>query len=141
MSRFRSFLFLASAGAVLMFVHASCDRDENETSSGSQPTATGSCDTVGCAPTPICPDTCHDACGCCGCGAPGALEYANGTLYECQGSCKAQTDGDGCDVPECFVAIQCVERCGGPIVLVSCCPCPLNTIDVTTCADAGADGG
>jgi hypothetical protein len=42
----------------------------------------------------------------------------------------------GCGTTTCIVAIECVERCGGPVVSGGCGPCGFGTFDRRTCADA-----
>jgi hypothetical protein len=101
-------------------------------------TSSVDCSAVGCGAPPICPNACDAPCGCCGCGARGTVQVMNGVVYECQGECWAALDGSSCDVPECFAPINCVERCGGPVVYGSCCPCPGSLIEETQCGDAGA---
>lgn len=43
----------------------------------------------------------------------------------------------------CFRAVECVERCGGPVLQSSCCPCPSGTFDSIECGVGGgsATGG
>ncbi len=43
----------------------------------------------------------------------------------------------GCGQTTCFVALECVERCGGPIV-ASGCSCPSGTFELGRCTDAAA---
>ena len=49
--------------------------------------------------------------------------------------------GGGCDIPECFAPVECVEQCGGPIVQSGCCPCDSGLTDVLDCGAGGAGGG
>lgn len=48
--------------------------------------------------------------------------------------------GDACDTEQCSVPHQCLESCGGPVVVENtCCPCPTDTVDAITCV-AQTDG-
>lgn len=43
-----------------------------------------------------------------------------------------------CNVDECVVAVDCVKKCGGPVVQTGCCPCPAGTLNALDCPkDAG----
>lgn len=43
-----------------------------------------------------------------------------------------------CAITECFRAVQCVAKCGGPVLQSGCCPCPSGTFDSIACPiDAG----
>jgi hypothetical protein len=43
----------------------------------------------------------------------------------------------GCGTTTCVRALECVERCGGPVV-ASGCSCPAGTFDQLTCVDAAS---
>jgi hypothetical protein len=40
------------------------------------------------------------------------------------------SSGGGCEIMECFRAVECAATCGGPILSSSCCPCPAGQVDV-----------
>ncbi len=46
-----------------------------------------------------------------------------------------------CAIVECFRAVECVERCGGPVLKSSCCPCAAGTFDSIQCSGNGGSGG
>lgn len=41
---------------------------------------------------------------------------------------------NGCELQECFAANTCLDRCGGSVVYVGCCPCVAPAIDRNRCA-------
>ena len=59
------------------------------------------------------------------------------------GGCLLAIGVSGCGAVECFRAVQCVERCGGPVVQnAGCGACRAGLIDSIRCVeDAGPDGG
>jgi hypothetical protein len=42
---------------------------------------------------------------------------------------------------ECVRAVNCVEKCGGPVIQSGCCDCPSGTFDDFDCTDGGQDCG
>jgi hypothetical protein len=43
-----------------------------------------------------------------------------------------------CKTASCVRAVDCVKKCGGPVVQTGCCPCPAGTVDSLDCpSDAG----
>ncbi len=56
------------------------------------------------------------------------------------GTTSTSTDPN-CETIECFRAVECVERCGGPVVQSSCCPCPSGLLDeLVDCPSTGSGG-
>ena len=47
--------------------------------------------------------------------------------------------GGACEHWQCVRVVECVTRCGGPVVQSGCCPCPLGSFDDIDCH--GRDGG
>jgi hypothetical protein len=47
--------------------------------------------------------------------------------------CGCQTKPARCEIIECFRAVLCVEKCGGPVLSSGCCPCPPPTFDSISC--------
>jgi hypothetical protein len=53
-------------------------------------------------------------------------------------SSKPEGGDGGCGIVECIRAIECVQRCGGPILTSGCCPCPSGSADrAILCGAAG----
>jgi hypothetical protein len=57
--------------------------------------------------------------------------YANKLLAFLEG--LREPPEHACDLFQCFRAIQCVERCGGPVRSSGCCPCPEGQFDDLDC--------
>jgi hypothetical protein len=68
------------------------------------------------------------ATGAMGSGATGNVGGSTGTGFVCSSDIR------------CLRAIECVERCGGPVLQSSCCPCPSGTFDSFECGVGGAPG-
>lgn len=45
--------------------------------------------------------------------------------------------GATCDIGECIRANVCLERCGGKVVYMGCCPCAADTVEQTMCTSSG----
>lgn len=44
--------------------------------------------------------------------------------------------GSLCEIKECFVAITCLDKCGGVVVSSGCCACVPPTVNQATCSGA-----
>jgi hypothetical protein len=44
--------------------------------------------------------------------------------------------GGACEIKECFVAITCLDHCGGTVVYTGCCACVPPAVDQTTCVNS-----
>jgi hypothetical protein len=71
------------------------------------------------------------------CGRPAATaataevrDISDGAPLAPPGDARANDGSAPCPLRECFRAIECVERCGGPVVAAGCCPCPPGTVDL-----------
>lgn len=62
---------------------------------------------------------------------------SNGGMADAgEASVDASRDVDNsCQFVQCFRAINCVTRCGGPILSSGCCPCAAPAFDSVQCRD------
>lgn len=123
----------------LLVVAWSCADDTGAGGSGGSGASTSSDDCGECFRAVECVEMCGGEVlqsGCCAC--------PSGTFdnIDCPSAGGAGGAGGAgvCNVPQCEMAINCVESCGGPVVSFSCCPCEGALIDEATCGGGGAGG-